>query len=117
MSDLTDWSRPSMALSRSRSLSLNWSTFALMATSSRAIADDGCRKLRCLRLDDLGRLGLAGGEQGPGALDLRPVASQGDQELAGLDLGLVADGLVLGDTQADERPRQPAEGGPRQGPL
>jgi hypothetical protein len=86
-----------------------------MAISFRAITDDGDRKLHRLRLDDLGRLGLGGGEQGLGALDLRPVASQGDQELAGLDLRLVADGLVLGDAQADERPRQSAESGPRQG--
>jgi inorganic pyrophosphatase len=43
---------------------------------------------------DFGGFGLAA-EEGPGALDPRPVALQGEQELAGLDLGLVADGLVL----------------------
>src|SRR5262245_64489126 len=75
------------------------------------MGDSGLRRRR----DDLGRLGLATGEQGPGTFDLRPVTVQSDQELAGLDLGLVANGLVLRDAQADECPRQPAERGPGQG--
>src|SRR5262249_18393640 len=106
-----------MVLSRSRNWSQNWSTFAFMAISFTAITDDGDRKLRCRRLDDLGRLGLADREQGLGALDLRRVTSKGHQELAGLDLGLVADGLVPGHAQADEGSRQAAEGGAGQGAL
>src|SRR5581483_10087249 len=52
---LRDWSRPSMVSNRPRSLSLNWTTFTLMAISFRAITDDGDRTLHCQRLGDLGR--------------------------------------------------------------
>src|SRR5262249_20197806 len=105
-------SRPSMVSSRVRNFPLKLATFALTTISFRAITDDGDRKLRCRRLGDLSRFGLSSPQQRLGVLDLLSVASHAGQELAGLALRLVVDGLVLGDAQADERSRQPAERGP-----
>src|SRR5262249_5281279 len=101
-----------MVSSRSRNLSWNWFTFVLTTISFWVMMGEWDRKLRCRRWNDFGHLGPAFGQQRLGALDLLSVASHADQELAGLDLGLVADGLFLGDAQADERPSQPAESGP-----
>src|SRR6516225_4423505 len=65
---LTDLSRPSMVSNRFRNLSWNWFTFVLTTISFWVMLGEWDRKLRCRRLDHLGRFGLAGGQQRLGAL-------------------------------------------------